>query len=77
MACAATAAFWMARAASVSVPRSTIQEPATPGLVRPASGTPACKAVAVAARATAASPMSPVSGATTRTRSGEHSMTAC
>jgi tellurite resistance protein TerC len=75
--CAATADFWMARAISASVPRSRIQVPDTPGLLRAAAGTPACRAAAVAARATAASPMSPTSGATTSTRSAEYSPIAC
>ncbi len=75
--CAAAADFWMARAISASAPRSMTQEPDTPGLVRAAAGTPACKAAAVTARATAASLMSPASGATTRTRSAEYSPIAC
>jgi tellurite resistance protein TerC len=75
--CAAMADLWMARAISASAPRSRIQVPDTPGLLRAAAGTPACRAAAVTARATAASPMSPVSGATTSTRSAEYSTIAC
>ena len=74
---AAAADFWMARATSASAPRWTVQAPATPDRVRAATGTPASNAAAVAVRATAESPMSPVSGAMTSTRSAEYSLTAC
>jgi hypothetical protein len=72
LAWAATAECWTARMISALSPSLTDHEPVAPGRVRPAIGTPARSAAAVAARATAPSPLSPASGAMTSSRSGSY-----